>query len=153
MNAALEEASRQGLSPLEALKRVTHEYLACARRFPARYKIMIEEANAGREDSELRSEVRRMFQTVVHLVEAAQQAGYLKKGDPPQMGALIVGGLNGLPYGLGRAEIAGSDAEHFLLRLVDRLAGKAGGGRQGQRTGAVAEASARRWRWRRGSRE
>ena len=68
MNAALEEAAHQRLSPVEALKLVMHEYLAYASRFAARYKMMIEEANAGREDSELRSEVRRTFQTVAHLV-------------------------------------------------------------------------------------
>lgn len=89
LNAALKKTSQDWSSPFEALKLAIQAYSSFTRRFPASYLIMLSKVDNGRE-GELASEVRRTVSTVACLVQAAQQAGELKDGDPDQLAALIV---------------------------------------------------------------
>ena len=91
-NSALEKAGRDARSPFGALDQLVRAYFEFARRFPVRYRFLLE---ISREDSPLGAEVRQAFAAVAGLVRAAQQAGELKRGDSEQITALIFGAAYG----------------------------------------------------------
>ena len=127
-DAALEKAKRDAPSPFGALDRLVRAYFDFARRFPLRYRFLLE---VSREDGTLGAEVRQAFEAVLSLVLAAQQAGELKGGDAEQVSALIFGAAYGMAelaqHGLasaGTREGRTSDAAPDLAPLLlDLLAG------------------------------
>lgn len=131
-NAALEKAKRDGSAPFGALDRLVRAYFDFARRFPVRFRFLLE---VSREDSRLGAEVRQAFGAVTSLVRAAQQAGQLKGGGAEQISALIFGAAYGMAdlaqYGLAavatREQAVGPDAAPDLAPLLlDLLAGTSG---------------------------
>jgi AcrR family transcriptional regulator len=121
-NAALEKARRDQPSPFGALDRLVRAYFDFARRFPVRYRFLLE---VSREDTPLGAEVRQAFVAVTSLVRAAQQAGELKGGDAEQISALIFGAAYGMAdlaqYGL--VAVNPHDAPDLAPLLLDLLAG------------------------------
>jgi AcrR family transcriptional regulator len=93
LSAAFERAEHDAASPFGVLDRVVRAYLDFARRFPVRYRFLLE---VSREDTPLGSDVRHAFGVVNGLVRAAQQAGELTDGDPEQIAALIFGAAYGM---------------------------------------------------------
>jgi len=91
-NAALEKAMREATTPFGALDRLVRAYFDFARRFPVRYRFLLE---ATHEDSELGAEARETFRAVTAVVREAQAKGELKSGDPQQISALIFGAAYG----------------------------------------------------------
>jgi len=79
LTAGFEKAEHDDSSPFDVLDRAVRTYLDFARRFPVRYRFLLE---VSREDSTLGSEVRKAFAAVNGLVRAAQEAGELTDGDP-----------------------------------------------------------------------
>ena len=90
---ALEKARRDAPAPFEALDHLVRAYFEFARRFPVRYRFLLE---VSREDSPLGAEVRQAFGAVTALVQAAQQAGEIKGGEADQITALIFGAAYGM---------------------------------------------------------
>ena len=128
-NAALEKARRDQPSPFGALDRLVRAYFDFARRFPVRYRFLLE---VSREDTPLGAEVRQAFVAVTSLVRAAQQAGELKGGDAEQISALIFGAAYGMAdlaqYGLvavapREGGVNPHDAPDLAPLLLDLLAG------------------------------
>jgi len=128
-NSALEKARRDQPAPFGALDRLVRAYFDFARRFPVRYRFLLE---VSREDSPLGGEVRQAFGAVTALVRTAQQAGELKGGDPEQISALIFGAAYGMAdlaqYGLvavaaREGGVALNDAPDLAPLLLDLLAG------------------------------
>jgi len=115
MNAALENASRDWSSAVEALRHAVRAYSTYARRF----RLILDEPDIGQK-SELAIEMRRTVLTVARLVRAAQQAGDLKDGDSEEIAALIVGASH------AQADFSASVGEHLPLLLLDLLR-RAGG--------------------------
>ncbi len=127
-DAALEKAKRDAPSPFGALDRLVRAYFDFARRFPVRYRFLLE---VGREDSPLGAQVREAFGGVISLVQAAQQAGELKSGDAEQVSALIFGAAYGMAD-LAQHSLASVGARNGSTRdappdlaplLLDLLAG------------------------------
>lgn len=130
-NSALDKAERGQPAPFGALDGLVRAYFDFARRFPVRYRFLLE---VSREDSPLGAEVRKTFGAVTALVRTAQQAGELKRGDADQISALIFGAAYGMAdlaqYGLvavaarepGAVPVAPPDLAPLLL---DLLAGEA----------------------------
>lgn len=124
MNAALELASQHEPSPVEALNVVTREYLDYALRFPRRYRLKpLCKPNVGSEEQELEPEFRRTLQIVAGLIQAAQQAGEFKAGNPAQTAARIIGAVHALAdfllSGSGNTARNASLAQRSLLRLLN----------------------------------
>jgi hypothetical protein len=122
MNAALEKASRDWSSPIEALRHSIRAYFIYVRRF----RLMLDDLDVRREKSELAMEMRRTVLTVARLVRAAQQTGDLKQGDPEEIAALFVGATHG-QADLEPSGVSLGDAELLPLLLLDLLARKSGG--------------------------
>jgi AcrR family transcriptional regulator len=126
-NAALEKAEREARSPFGALDQLVRAYFEFARRFPVRYRFLLE---VSREDSPLGAEVRSAFGSVAGLVRAAQQAGELKPGDAEQISALIFGAAYGMAdlaqHGLTTVAARGAEASEaapdLALLLLELLA-------------------------------
>jgi len=93
LTGAREKAKRDQPSLFGALDRIVRAYFDFARRFPGRYRFLVE---ISHEDSPLGAEVRQAFEAVTILVRAAQQAGELRGGDAEQLSALIVGAAYGM---------------------------------------------------------
>ena len=70
-NSALDKARRDAASPFAALDHLVRAYFDFARRFPVRYRFLLE---ASHEDSTLGIEVRQTFAAVAALVRDAQQS-------------------------------------------------------------------------------
>jgi len=92
-NAALQEAKRDAASPFGALDHLIRAYFDFARRFPLRYRFLLE---VSHEDSPLGAEVRQAFEAVIDFVRAAQQADEIKGGDAKHISALIYGAAYGM---------------------------------------------------------
>lgn len=116
MNAALERASWDWSSPIEALRHAIRTYSNDIRRF----QLILNEPNIGGQKGELAMEMRRTVLTVARLVWTAQRAGDLKDGEPEEMAALIVGATH------GQADLALSEGELLPLLLLDLFARKSG---------------------------
>ena len=122
MNAALEKASRDWSSPIEALKHAIRAYFIYARRF----RTILDNVAVGRQKSELAMEMRRAVLTVARLVRAAQQTGDLEDGDSEEIAALFVGATHG-QADLELSGMDGSVGELLPLLLLDLLARKSVG--------------------------
>jgi AcrR family transcriptional regulator len=108
---AVENAQRDS-SPFGSLDQLIRAYFDFARRFPVRYRFLLE---TGREHSPLGEEVRRVMREVTSLVQAAQDAGEIRHGDPEQISALIYG----VAYGVSdqaRHDLPPSGAQNALPR-------------------------------------
>ena len=92
-NAALDKARRDAASPFAALDRLVRAYFDFARRFPVRYRFLLE---ASHEESPLGTEVREILAAVAALVRDAQQSHEIEGGDPDQISALILGAACGM---------------------------------------------------------
>ena len=118
MRAVVESARSQAATPLAALNLVVAQYYQFARRYPSRYRLLLEES---RSDSPVGTEARQAFMTVADLVEDAQQAGELREGDPSQIVAIIFGAVHGMAdleqFGLVKAP-SGSGSEGALPGLL-----------------------------------
>ncbi|HZZ60199.1 MAG TPA: TetR/AcrR family transcriptional regulator [Roseiarcus sp.] len=122
-NSALEKAEREARSPFAALDQLVRAYFEFARRFPVRYRFLLE---ISREESPLGAEVRKAFGAVASLVRTAQQAGELKCGDPEQISALIFGAAYGMAnlaqHRLSDVAPGKADAPDLAPLLLDLLA-------------------------------
>jgi AcrR family transcriptional regulator len=107
LNAAFEKAEHDASSPFGVLDRTVRAYFDFARRFPVRYRFLLE---ISREDTPLGSDVRQAFAVVNGLVRAAQQAGALADGDPEQIAALIFGAACGMAAQFNLANAAARGA-------------------------------------------
>lgn len=131
-NHALEKATREATTSFSALDRLVRAYFDFARRFPVRYRFLLE---ASHEDSELGAEARKTFRSVTDLVRQAQAKGELKDGDPKQISALIFGAAYGTADmsqhgGVGREGREGilpSAAPDLAPLLLDLLAAPSAG--------------------------
>jgi AcrR family transcriptional regulator len=118
---ALERARRDAPAPFEALDHLIRAYFDFARRFPVRYRFLLE---VSREDSPLGAEVRNAFGAVTSLVHTAQQAGEIKGLDAGQITALIFGAA----YGTAELSVAAREptttdiAPDLASLLLDLLA-------------------------------
>jgi AcrR family transcriptional regulator len=93
MRVSVDEARLEAASPLGALNLVVSRYFEFARRYPVRYRLLLEETRA---DSAVGAEARATFATVAELVTSAQKSGELREGDPAQIVALIFGAVHGM---------------------------------------------------------
>ena len=91
--SALQKAERDASAPFGALNHLVRSHLDFARRYPVRYRFLVE---ISREDTPLGAEVRQAFGAVTTLVRAAQQADEIKRGDAEQISALIFGTAYGM---------------------------------------------------------
>ncbi len=130
--AALEKAERDAPSQFRALDQLVRAYFEFARRFPVRYRFLLE---VSREESPLGAEVRGAFGAVAGLVRSAQKAGELRHGDAEQISALIFGAAYGMAdlAQTGLLTGAAQDAESPAMApdlaplLLDLLAEKSTG--------------------------
>jgi AcrR family transcriptional regulator len=118
MRAVVDAARGRAGTPIAALNLVVREYYQFARRYPARYRLLLEES---RSESPVGTEARQAFMTVAELVEDAQQARELKEGDPALIVAIIFGAVHGMAdleqFGLIKVD-SDSDAEAALPGLL-----------------------------------
>ena len=89
---ALDNAKREAPASFETLDHLVRAYFDFARRFPVRYRFLVE---VSREDSPIGAEVREAFAAVGALVQAAQKTGEIREGDADQVTALIFGAAYG----------------------------------------------------------
>jgi len=82
------ESAHHDRSPAASLGQLIRAYFDFAWRFPVRYRFLLE---TGREHGPLGDEVRRVMKEVTLRVQAAQEAGEIRGGDPEQISALIYG--------------------------------------------------------------
>ncbi len=127
-NSALDKAKRETASHFAALDHLVRAYFDFARRFPVRYRFLLE---ASHEDSTLGMEVRQTFAAVANLVRDARQAGEINGGDPDQISALIFGAACGMAdmsqhemAGTARGGITPHPAPNLAPLLLDLLAGR-----------------------------
>lgn len=106
MREMVETAKADAASPLSALNLAVANHYQFARRYPVRYRLLLEES---RHDSAVGSEVRQVFTQIADLVRGAQRSEELRDGDPEQMVALILGAVHGM-----------ADLEQFgLVKVAD----------------------------------
>jgi AcrR family transcriptional regulator len=105
MSFPVETARNETDSSFAALNLVVGQYFQFARRYPVRYRLLLEES---RSDSAVGAEARQAFATIADLVHIAQRSGHLREGDPEQIVALIFGAVHGM-----------ADLEQFGLIKVD----------------------------------
>ena len=101
----VESARNEADSSIAALNLVVSQYFEFARRYPVRYRLLLEES---RSDSKVAAEARRAFATIADLVHIAQRSGDLRDGDPEHIVALIFGAVHGM-----------ADLEQFGLIKVE----------------------------------
>jgi AcrR family transcriptional regulator len=104
LEITVEAAKTEGGTPLARLNLVIGQYFDFARRYPVRYRLLLEES---RSESEVGAEARQAFAAVADLVCVAQRARDLREGDPAQIVALIFGAVHGI-----------ADLEQFGLLAV-----------------------------------
>jgi AcrR family transcriptional regulator len=93
MREIVEAAKSDAASPLSALNLVVGQYYQFARRYPVRYRLLLEES---RHDTPVGCEARQVFTSVADLVRDAQRSEELRDGDPEQIVALIFGAVHGM---------------------------------------------------------
>ncbi len=93
MRSAVDAARSKASSPAAALSSVVAQYFDYARRYPVRYRLLLEES---RRDSAVGVEARQTFDTLTDLVHVAQNSGELQSGDPSRFVALIFGAVHGI---------------------------------------------------------
>ncbi len=118
MRAMVETARSEASSPILALTLVVGQYYLFARRYPVRYRLLLEES---RIESPVGHEARQVFMTVADIVQDAQKSGELRDGDPQQIVALIFGAVHGMAdlEQFGLVKIApDSDSQSSLPKLL-----------------------------------
>src|SRR5271165_1623581 len=122
MRAAVETAKIESTSPLGALHRVVGQYFGFARRFPVRYRFLLEES---RKDSAVGAEAKQALAEVADLVQVAQRSGELRDGDPAQIVALIFGAVHGMAdleqFGLVKVAPESETSANLPALLVEIL--------------------------------
>ncbi len=122
MRVAVETAKSEAGSPLAALNLVVSRYFEFARRYPVRYRLLLEETRA---DSAVGAEARETFAAVAELVNVAQQSGELRDGDPAQIVALIFGAVHGMAdleqFGLVKVAPESETSANLPALLVEIL--------------------------------
>lgn len=115
-------AQGQAQTPLSTLRLVIGQYYQFARRFPIRYRLLLEES---RHDNAVGGEARQAFTTVADLVSDAQRSGELRDGDPEQIVALIFGAVHGMAdleqFGLVKAPAEADTTVTLPGLLVEML--------------------------------
>ncbi len=123
MRVSVETARSDAASPLAALKLVIGQYFEFARRYPVRYRLLLEES---RSDSAVGAEARQALAAVADLVQVAQRSGELRDGNPAQIVALIFGAVHGMAdleqFGLIRVVSEPESAASLPALLVELLA-------------------------------
>jgi AcrR family transcriptional regulator len=123
MQVSVETARSDAASPLAALKLVIGQYFEFARRYPVRYRLLLEES---RSDSAVGAEARQALAAVADLVQVAQRSGELRDGNPAQIVALIFGAVHGMAdleqFGLIRVVSEPESAASLPALLVELLA-------------------------------
>ncbi len=124
MSFSVEAASSETDSSFAALHLVVGQYFDFARRYPVRYRLLLEES---RSDSAVGAEARQAFATIANLVHVAQRSGDLREGDPEQIVALIFGAVHGMAdleqFGLIKvgSDLASSpDLPKLLVEILSR---------------------------------
>jgi AcrR family transcriptional regulator len=118
-------AKSEAESPLSALNLVVGQYYRFARRYPVRYRMLLEES---RHDTAVGAESRQVFTTVADLVQDAQRSKEIWAGDPGQIVALIFGAVHGMAdleqFGLvkGAAEEETTALPSLLVEMLSRQA-------------------------------
>ncbi len=130
MDASFTEVQKQESTPQAALKSVIRKYLEFARRFPARYRLLLSDPDIGC-GAVIEGEARRAFETLCRLVQAVRREGGAENRDPATVAALIWGaahGLADLEQG-GRIRIARDAAslDDLAEDLLDLAAGRSAG--------------------------
>jgi AcrR family transcriptional regulator len=105
MRAAIETATSEAVSPSMALNLGVSQYFDFARRFPVRYRLLLEESRA---DTAVGKEAREAFAAVADLVHVAESRGELRGGDSTRVVALVLGAVHGI-----------ADLEQFGLVSAD----------------------------------
>ena len=122
MRGAVEAARSEATSPAAALNSVVAQYFDYARRYPVRYRLLLEES---RRDCAVGAEARQTFDTLADLVHRAQTSGELQAGDPHQIVALVFGALHGIAdleqFGLIKIAPDADSAEPLPALLVSLL--------------------------------
>ncbi len=90
---SVESARNETDSSIAALNLVVSQYFEFARRYPVRYRLLLEEC---RSDSAVAAEAREAFAAIADLVHIAQRSGDLRDGDPEKIVALIFGAVHGM---------------------------------------------------------
>ncbi len=124
MSFSVETARNETDSSFAALHLVVGQYFEFARRYPVRYRLLLEES---RSDSAVGAEARQAFATIANLVHVAQRSGDLREGDPEQIVALIFGAVHGMAdleqFGLIKvgSDLASSpDLPKLLVEILSR---------------------------------
>src|SRR5208283_3066841 len=122
MRVSVETARSDAASPLAALKLVIGQYFEFARRYPVRYRLLLEES---RSDSAVGAEARQALAAVADLVQVAQRSGELRDGNPAQIVALIFGAVHGMAdleqFGLIRVAPESETSANLPALLVEIL--------------------------------
>jgi AcrR family transcriptional regulator len=123
LGASVKSARSESASSIAALNLVVSQYFEFARRFPVRYRLLLEES---RGQSEVAAEARQAFAAIGDLVHAAQRSGDLRDGDPEQIVALIFGAVHGMAdleqFGLIKVESDAASSLDLPSLLVQILA-------------------------------
>ncbi len=118
---SVESAGNETGSSIAALNLVVSRYFEFARRYPVRYRLLLEEC---RSDSAVAAESRQAFAAFADLVHIAQRSGDLRDGDPEKIVALIFGAVHGMAdleqFGLIKVE-SNSDASPDLPKLLVQI--------------------------------
>lgn len=93
LSRSVESARSETDSALVGLNLVVGHYFEFARRYPVRYRLLLEES---RGNTEVGLESRQAFAALAELVHVAQRSGDLREGDPEQIVALIFGAVHGM---------------------------------------------------------
>ncbi len=119
----VESARNKTDSSIAALHLVVSQYFEFARRYPIRYRLLLEEC---RSDSAVAAESRQAFATIADLVHIAQRSGDLRDGDPEKIVALIFGAVHGMAdlelFGLIKVESDSESSPDLPKLLVEILA-------------------------------
>ena len=125
LRGSVESARNETDSPIVALNLVVSQYFEFARRYPVRYRLLLEES---RSDSELAAEARQAFATIADFVHIAQRSGDLRDGNPDHIVALIFGAVHGMAdleqFGLIKVE-SDSDSSPDLPKLLVEILARA----------------------------
>ncbi len=121
LGASVESARNETDSSIAALNLVVGQYFEFARRYPVRYRLLLEES---RSDTLVAAEARRAFATIADFVHIAQRSGDLRDGDPEHIVALLFGAVHGMAdleqFGLIKVE-TDSDSSLDLPRLLVQI--------------------------------
>ncbi len=122
---SVESARNETASSIAALNLVVSQYFEFARRYPVRYRLLLEEC---RSDSAVAGEAREAFAAIADLVHIAQRSGDLRDGDPEKIVALIFGAVHGMAdleqFGLIKVE-SDSDSSSDLPKLLVEILARA----------------------------